>query len=432
VISDPVHDLVSGHFRLPETGKIIPCPIESIVIEPDLDGSERDLLGSLGFPQSTAIICDRNTHDALGSRIAAAVPAARLIVLTKPKADLETADRLADDTRHYDAMVAVGSGSLNDIVKYVSHQRRRPYAVFATAPSMNGYVTSTASLSRGGEKLSLPASPPKGAFFDLSVLADAPRRLIIAGAGDSLCRSTVEVDWHLSHQLLGTAVLETPFTIQRADEARLLENAGKISDGDLAAIEPLVRLLVLGGLGMMIAGSSQPGSQAEHLISHYIDMLHRPHPGSLHGEQVGLATRVIAQLQQFILSLEEAPTLAETAIDGPEMQKRYGKLYPSIESEFRAKALTGRQRDDVNERLVRHWTIMSRDLNARALPLSVLENGLDSAGVAASPSDLGIDPHFYRQAIAQARELRNRFTILDFAADAGLLEPFLDQHLSGS
>ncbi len=429
MILDPIHDLVSGHFRLPETGKVIPSPIKSIVVEPSLDGCERDLIKNLGFPRSLAIVCDRNTHDALGARIAAAVPSARLVVIAKPTAEQETIDRLADDTRHEDALVAVGSGSLNDIVKYTSHQRRLPYAVFATAPSMNGYVTSTASISRGGQKLSLTASPPKGAFFDLSVLANAPYRLIRAGVGDSLCRSTAELDWFLSHLLLDTNVLGTPFAIQKLDEAKLLEGAGKLRDGDLAATESLVRLLVLGGLGMMITGSSQSGSQAEHLISHYIDMLHRPHPGSLHGEQVGLATRTMARLQHLVLSHKEAPVLAQTTIDVSGMQKRFGNLSPSIESEFRAKALKGGRLDHVNERLTTRWSAIGHELKTRALQLPALERGLDSAGVAADPQDLGIDPTFYRQAVTHARELRNRFTMLDLAADSGLLGPFLDQHL---
>ena len=429
---DPIHDLVSGRFRLPETGKIVPCPIKSIAIEPSLDGCEHDLLKSLGFPRSVAIVCDRNTYDALGARIAAALPSARLHIIATPKADQETVDRVADDTRHQDALVAVGSGTLNDIVKYASHQRTLPYAVFATAPSMNGYVTATASISRGGEKLSLPASPPKGAFFDLTALAKAPYRLTRAGVGDSFCRSTAEVDWYLSHLLLNTDVMDTPFALQRVDEAKLLENTAQLRDGDLASVESLVRLLVLGGLGMMIAGSSQPGSQAEHLISHYIDMLYHPHPGSLHGEQVGLSTRTIARLQYLVLSCDDAPRLKETSVDADGMRKRFRGRSTSIESAFRAKALSGNRLQDINERLDKGWQAISDQLKARALELSALERCLDSADVAAHPEDLGIDQTFYREAVTHARELRNRFTILDLATDSGLLEAFLDQQLPRS
>ncbi|MEM9439459.1 MAG: iron-containing alcohol dehydrogenase [Pseudomonadota bacterium] len=424
---DIIHRLISDRFRLPETGKIFPCPIDSIAIEPSLDGFESELLKRLRFPSSLAIICDANTRDALGARIAAAVPSAKLVVIATPKADLEAVDQLVDATRHQDAMVAVGSGTLNDIVKYASFRRDAPYAVFATAPSMNGYVTATASISRGGEKLSLPAAPPKGAFFDLKVLADAPFRLIQAGVGDSLCRSTAEVDWYLSHLVRGTTVLETPFAIQKEEEAKLLQNLHRLKQDDLTSIKSLVKLLVLGGLGMLIAKSSQPGSQGEHLISHYIDMLCRPHPGSLHGEQVGLTTRTMARLQHFVLNREQAPVLKETTLDVVGMQRRFGTLSPAIEAEFRAKALQGRHLCNVNERLSTDWTSIRDTLKMKALPLLPLESGLNSVGLTDAPGDLGIDIAFYRDAVVHARELRNRFTMLDIAADSGLLEPYLDQ-----
>ncbi|NJO36987.1 MAG: sn-glycerol-1-phosphate dehydrogenase, partial [Rhizobiales bacterium] len=299
---DLIDTILAGDVDLAATGERFACPIQSLLIEPSLDGHEQTVLQALAMPSALAIICDPNTHDVLGRRLAKALRSAQVTVLEAPKADDATAEQLTYLTRHAEALIAVGSGTLNDLAKYVSHRRRRPYAVFATAPSMNGYVTATASISRGGEKLSLPAAPPRGAFFDLEILAQAPGRLIRAGVGDSLCRSTAECDWQLAHQLCTSPFLETPFQIQRDDEARLLDQVGDLDKGDLSAIEALTRLLVLGGLGMLIAGSSQPGSQGEHLISHYVDMLHRPHPGSLHGEQIGLATRTMARLQHSVLS----------------------------------------------------------------------------------------------------------------------------------
>lgn len=406
------------------------CPIQNLIIQPSLDGSERDLLKSINFSAAPTIVCDPNTHEVLAARIAAALPSAKVTVVETPRADQATVDQLTDKTRHAEALVAVGAGTLNDLVKYISHQRRQPYVVFATAPSMNGYVTATASISRDGEKLSLPATPPKGAFFDLSVLAKAPPRLIRAGVGDSLCRSTAEVDWYLSHQLLGTQFLDMPFAIQAKDETKLLDCVGKLKHGDLEAIEALVRLLILGGLGMVIVGNSQPGSQGEHLISHYIDMLHHPHPGSLHGEQVGLATRTMANLQHEILARENAPILTGLTIAEGEMAKRFGERSTSLVAGLKAKALSREQLAALNERLAKKWPAVRDAVRDRALPLSRLRNALDLAGVAAKSEDIGVDPAFYREAVLHARELRDRFTMLDFAANSGILAPFIERHLA--
>ncbi len=430
VIIDPIEEILSNDFKLPETGERVHCPVQSLVFEDSLDGSEQDLLHDLGFPKSPAIICDPNTYDVLAKRVSAAIPNSRPIVIKTPKADEATVDKLIDLTRHVEAMVAVGSGTLNDVVKYVSHRRRQPYAVFATAPSMNGYVTATASMSRNGEKLSLPATPPQGAFFDLMILANAPHRLIRAGVGDSLCRSTAEFDWLLSHHLFDTDFLDTPFLIQERDEADLLARVSDLRAGDLDAVRSLIRLLMLGGLGMMIAGNSQPGSQGEHLISHYIDMMHRPHPGSFHGEQVGLATLTISALQTNIFTRDNPPLLAETVTDTAAIAKRFGVHGVACQEAMARKSLTGDRLEAANQRLEMRWPAICGAFKARALPLERLRASFEAIGMANEPQCLGIAASSYRDAILHARELRDRFTVLDLAADANILGPFVDQYLA--
>lgn len=430
VTSDPINNLLSTDFQLPETAKSVRCPIRSLIFEQSLEGREHDLLHDLDFPKSPTIVCDPDTYDVLARRVSAAVPNSKLVVIETPKADQATVEQLIDQTRHAEAMVAVGAGTLNDLVKYVSHQRRQPYAVFATAPSMNGYVTATASISRGGEKLSLPAAPPRGAFFDLAILANAPHRLIRAGVGDSLCRSTAEFDWLLSHHLLDTHFLEKPFLIQAGDEADVLARIDELLTGDLDAIKSLTRLLVLGGLGMLITGNSQPGSQGEHLISHYIDMMCRPHPGSLHGEQVGLATLTIASLQNEIMTCDDPPLLAETAIDPVAIGKRFGAHGASCQEAMAKKALAGDQVEARNQRLAMRWPEIHRTFKARALPPERLRAAFDAVGMAIDPQVLGIASSFYKQAVMHARELRDRFTILDLAGDSGILLSFIERYLA--
>ncbi|MGI9509563.1 MAG: iron-containing alcohol dehydrogenase [Geminicoccaceae bacterium] len=430
--TDPIEELLAGDFRLSETGKLLHCPIRHIGIEDSFDGGEHELLQALGFPSSPTIVCDPNTYDALAKRVATAIPGAKLVVVDAPKADDVTAEWLFDQTRHAEALVAVGAGTINDLVKHVSNRRRQPYVVFATAPSMNGYVTATASISLNGEKLSLPARPPLGAFFDLSVLAGAPRRLIRAGVGDSLCRCTVEIDWLLSHELLDTDYMATPFAIQSRDESQLLGHIGALEGGDLGAIKTLVRLLVLGGLGMLIAGNSQSGSQGEHLISHYIDMMHRPHPGSLHGEQVGLATRTMAALQHHVLAHENPPVLAETTVDLEDLSMRFGSQSASCHAAMTKKALAGDHLQALNQRLAARWPTMRAMLKSKAPPLDQLQTALDLAGIARDPENLGIEPAFYKQAVLHARELRDRFTMLDLAADTGMLGSFVNERLAES
>jgi glycerol-1-phosphate dehydrogenase [NAD(P)+] len=403
------------------------CPIRSIVIADSLDGAEQALVRALLRSGPLIVVSDQNTWDVLGRRVVRALGGAASLVLERPQADEVTAEHLLERSRGAAALIAVGSGTLNDLCKYVGHRTGRPSMVFGTAPSMNGYTTSTASISRGGYKHSLAAKAPQGVFLDLAVLGAAPVRMIRAGLGDVLCRSTAQVDWLLSHLLLDTPYAEDPFAIQAADEPILLERAGDLPEGDREAIGTLVRLLVLSGLGMLLVGSSHPGSMGEHGISHYIDMLLRPHPGSLHGEQVGVASLTMARLQAELLSSEQPPVIAPQAINAEALQRRYGPLADDSLAVMRAKALDAARARALNALLEERWPELRVGLQGIALAPERLEQALRAAGAATRPGQLGIEPTFYRESVLHAREIRERYTMLDLAADAGLLAGFVER-----
>jgi glycerol-1-phosphate dehydrogenase [NAD(P)+] len=424
--SDIVERFTSQRFVPQGQATPFACPIRKVAIADSLHGAEQALVRAIMPGGTPAVVSDESTYEVLGRRVERALGAVASVVLERPQADEASAAQLLERSRGADALIAVGSGTLNDLCKYVGHRTGRPVLVFGTAPSMNGYTTSTVSISRDGYKHSLAAGAPQGVFLDLAVLAAAPLRMIRAGLGDVLCRATAQIDWLLSHVLVGTAYAEDPFAIQAADEQALLERAGGLASRDPAAIRALVRLLVLSGLGMLLVGSSHPGSGGEHAISHYIDMLLRPHPGSLHGEQVGIASLTTARLQAALLAREEPPRVAPLEIDALGMRRRYGPLAEGCLAAMRAKALDTERADALNARLEERWPEIRRRLLEIALPPARLEQALREAGAATRPEDLGIDPDFYRGAVLHAREVRERYAMLDLAADAGLLEALVE------
>jgi glycerol-1-phosphate dehydrogenase [NAD(P)+] len=54
-------------------------------------------------------------------------------------------------------------------------------------------------------------------------------------------------------------------------------------------------------------------------------------------------------------------------------------------------------------------------------PAQQLHDILRRAGAPTTPADLGWPAAFYRDAVMHAREIRDRWTFLDFAADIGAL-----------
>lgn len=421
-----IEALVAGRWRDPTTGKPARIATRLIAIEPALDGGEADRIAPLGLGRRLAVVSDSITFEVLGRRVERALSTiARVegVVLDAPVADLGTVEELRARTGAAEALIAVGSGTINDLTKYLAHQTGRPYAVFATAPSMNGYLTATASLAADGLKASLPAAAPVAALFDLEVLGAAPRRLIRAGIGDSICRTTAQTDWWLGHCLRDAPYSDAPYLLQVEDEPQLLSRAAAMVAGDPGAIGALTRLLVLSGLGMGIVGSSAPASMGEHMISHWVDLMAAPHPGSLHGEQVGVATLTASRLQNAILGAAEPPVVRPTRIDAARMRVRYGgELGAHCSRELGAKALGRAAAERMNARLAEIWPRMTARLRQTMLPTARLQAALVAAGAPTTGAALGLDGGFYRAAVRHAREIRNRYSILDLAGDAGRLD----------
>ena len=69
------------------------------------------------------------------------------------RADYANVEKVRDALASRDTIpVAVGSGTLNDLVKRASHELDRRYVVVATAASMDGYTAFGAALTRDGYK----------------------------------------------------------------------------------------------------------------------------------------------------------------------------------------------------------------------------------------------------------------------------------------
>ena len=391
-------------------------------------GVEGELVARLDLGRRLAVVSDPLTHAVLGARVEQALAAAGQVIPIRlrdhPHADDVTVERIRAATADADALIAVGAGTINDLCKYAAFQDGKPYAVFGTAPSMNGYTSANAAITVGGLKKSLAARTPAGVFLDLAVLAAAPPRMIRSGLGDSLCRSTAQADWLLSHLLRDTPYREAPFALLAGDEGPLFESAAALLAGDLEAMRRLARTLVLSGLGMCIAGGSYPASQGEHLISHYIEMMGGPGlPASFHGEQIGVTTLTMARLQQRLL--EAAPVVRPTVVDAADLAAHFGaETGAACARELASKALSPAAAAALNERLSRAWPAIRDRIAAVHRSVADLQRTLTAAGAPTRPSDLGWPVPFYRSAVTRARQIRSRYSFLDLAGDAGLLEAF--------
>jgi len=425
---DLVSKLLAGNLPDPDGNGMLRVATRSVAILPTLNGIEADFVKPLGLGRNLAVVSDSTTHPILGAQVERALEGiarvSSIVLPGRPHADGETVEQIRAASASADALIAIGSGTINDLCKYAGAQDKKPYIVFATAPSMNGYTSVNAAITVHGHKKSLSAQAPLAAFFDLGVLTAAPPRMIRSGLGDSLCRPTAQADWLLAHLLFDQPYRTMPFVLLADDEAQLFGESDALMRGNLEAMRCLVRTLLLSGFGTAICGSSHPASQGEHLISHYADMFgNRAWPESFHGEQIGVTTLTMARLQERLLE-GAAPAVRPNGSNEAAFASRYGaELGPSCWKEFDQKRLDAERARMVNQRLAESWDRIREAIARVIIPARMLRDVLQRAAAPMQPEDLGWPRPFYLTAVKQAREIRNRYTFLDLAADSGKLEP---------
>ena len=142
------------------------------------------------FPGKRAvIIADPTTLRVAGSDVrdslaAAGVEQDQPHIFTSPDlhAEWEFVEELDAVLQRTDAIpVAVGSGTINDLVKLCSHRNGRRYMVVGTAASMDGYTSFGASITFEGAKQTFSCPAPLGVLADTAIIAAAPKEMTASG-----------------------------------------------------------------------------------------------------------------------------------------------------------------------------------------------------------------------------------------------------------
>jgi glycerol-1-phosphate dehydrogenase [NAD(P)+] len=429
-----IREVISGEWRDPETGKACTVPFETIRLEETLEGGAADLVAPLKIGRKLAVVSDTNTVEAMGRRVAKELKGwtdiEEIVFPGNTHCDEPTIALMQERTRHCDGCVVVGSGSLSDTVKFATFKDNRHYVSFATAGSMNGYGAVTASVTlANGYKTSVPARAPRAVFVDLAVNAAAPAWLPAAGLGDSLCRPTAQVEWWAAHRLLDTPFAQTPFDLFHVekDEELMIETAGDYPAHSIEANGYLYRVLTLASFGNNIVGTSHSGSMGEHQVSHWIDMFAgKAHPGTAHGQQVGVASIALARLHKYLLSLDKPPLIQPTRIDATDFVNRYGDgIGRMMFAEAKKKSFDVSSAAVFNRRLEKVWPQLRVELRAMMMDPDEMAAIMKRAGGPTTATELGLPRSVWRDAMKYARDIRNRWSFLDLADDAGFLDDFL-------
>ena len=420
-----------------------------VVIGAGTLGSVGEVFGRSFGGRPAVVVADATTWRVAGEQVQQRLEAAGRATVTPYRfppdsfvyAEYGNIERLREAIATHDAVpVAVGSGSLNDIVKRAAHEAGRPYLSVATAASMDGYTAFGAAITKDGYKQTMTCPAPRAVVADLEVLAGAPPAMTASGYGDLLGKVTAGADWLVADALGVEPVDPQVWELVQGPLREAVGRPGELAAGDQEALERLVEGLVMSGLAMQAHASSRPASGAEHQFSHLWEMEglgHDRQPPLSHGFKVGVGSIAIAALYERLLERDLAAldvAALRDAWPGPEEAEaavRAAHTTPGLDEAAVAETMAKHADPETLGRrlalLADRWPALRDRLDGQLLGARRLRELLAAAGCPTRPSELGLAAPAFRDTYRRARMIRRRYTVLDLAAETGLLDECVEE-----
>lgn len=377
------------------------------------------------------IVADENTWRAAGEKVFALLknddlmPHDPYIFPANPLLHAESgiADMLARIMPSEAVPFAVGSGTINDLVKRAAGLRGKKYCCIATAPSVDGYTSSGAALSLMGLKKTLPCRAPAAVIADIDVLAAAPSEMLSGGYSDLLAKITAGADWIIVDALGLEPINQTVWNMVQRDL--------RSWTADYRNMENIFMGLAATGYAMQLYGESRPASGAEHLFSHVWEMENLEFQGKpvSHGFKVGVGTLASALLMEFVLKydVDSVRKMAKPGVSRNEREAEIDALLirgcygTEVKKTALEKFLDGTDLKTRRELIWSVWEELRIKMREQLIPFDELRGMLKKAGCPTLPSEIGLNEEQFRHGITAAQLIRKRYTVLDLLYDTGLL-----------
>lgn len=385
------------------------------------------------------LVADGNTWRAAGAEVAKILKAAGMegpdpfLFPGTPMlhADESNVNLLLEQFPENVVPVAIGGGTVNDLVKRASGLRHVSYCCVPTAPSVDGYTSSGAALTASGLKQTLPCPAPLAVVADSGILRNAPPEMFAAGYADLMAKIPAGADW-LAADTLGIEAIDP--AVWELVQTPLRDNLSDPSD-----VRRVFTGLAATGYAMQLYRDSRPASGADHLVSHIWEMENLCCNGKpvSHGFKVAIGTVTSTALYEalFSLSEQEARRLARPGLDRAGREAEIDALLSvgTYGAATRTIALDKfREGDALAERrelIYRNWETLRKRILHQLYPLEELTRRLTAAGCPVKPADIQLGREQFLHGIRTAQLIRKRYTVLDLAYELGLLEELLQRIL---
>ena len=331
-----------------------------------------------------------------------------------------------------DFIIAIGSGTINDISKILAKVTNLPYVIVGTAPSMDGFASKTSSMISNGIKVTLDSACPIAILADLDVVCRAPEKMLQAGLGDMVAKYISLCEWRISHLINDEYYCEEIASLVRHSLEKCVQSVDGLRKRHPKAIADVLEGLILSGIAMGFAGISRPASGVEHYLSHIWEMraLEFHTNSDLHGIQVGVGTILSLKIYDLVRTLTPDQTkalehvnmfnhqeynvflqefLGSSAKDLVQLEKKEGK-YDKAKHSLRLK------------RIMNHWQDILRIIDEELPAAEAVRDLLEAIGAPLDPIALGLSEDEIRKTFIASKDIRDKYSVSRLLWDIGMLD----------
>lgn len=368
------------------------------------------ILDKYSFPKKILLVADKNTLGASDGLIESlcGYDVKYKIFDDLRRADMREVVMVEELCGACGGILSVGTGCLNDICRLAAYRKNKDLALFATAPSMDGFASYEAPITENGFKVSMAAKQPSVIIADTKILADSPSILKSAGFGDMMGKYIGLIDWNVSRILTGEYYCENVAAITSEAVNRIAELSGRVTERDEVCAGKIMEALVLTGMAMSFTKNSRPASGTEHIVSHFLELkkAEAGEPPEFHGLQVGVASLAVLREYKKLAAAREIRAHSDIT-DYGEVYREYGRIREDIEK-LNTPPITQSIPPEIIEK---NWPEI-REIVGRAPSADELERMLLSAGAFTEFSQINVSEDLARRAMKFHPYMRRRVSLM--------------------
>lgn len=373
-----------------------------------------EILVNNGFPRDLLVVTDEPALAAsagiLESLDASGIQYELKVFESLRVAEMDAVELLEGLCAPHKGVLSIGTGSVNDICRLAAFRKDKPFAIFATAPSMDGFASDSAPITKNNFKISYPARQPRIIIADTKILAAAPSELKAAGFGDMIAKKIAMVDWRVSHLLTGEYYCEKVAALVRKAVDQIVSLADKVTAEDEEAAGAIMEALCFTGIAMQLVRLTRPASGAEHIISHFweVKKLEDGIISDFHGKKVGVATLIVNNIYNKLAQYKEVEVVPDMT-DWDKVKQVYG---PNLTEEMMKMNEPPVTEEFDNHLIAEHWQEICDIIHEELMSDEELYSLMLRAGAATSVEEIAVSDELCRLGVKYHSYMRHRVTIM--------------------